>query len=621
LLTSKDKSMWKVSNLASNINSIGGSYFWKVPKTAEGYKYYEIEVVDARYGYNSQISKEYFGDSGIFHIVQYSKAPYISKVVPSVVGSGGSTITIYGKNLVSTNPSGIKIEFLKFGKVFGSQKTDITTYGNESLLKFRLSTRLFNQLLNNNNGVNYRVNSYQIHVVNNYGASNVLNFIFNQKTGISVLPTCDSLRKRNAIWMPRMGMPIELVKPRVTCIEPGSPIGAGDINGDGQVDISDIVLVKGYLAGTTKLTPEQIKRADVNGDGKVTKRDVNLIRDYSINGLIHKLPVMIGDVNSDGQINCADLTALRDMLVGKVQSVSSVGDLNMDGKVDISDVVLLQKKLLNKGFSCGEGGITVLSPNGGDNLILGKTYKIRWTTSNAASRVVDILLFRGDNFVKNIVLDHKNYGQYANQANWTVPFNLSIGTDYRISVISQEEYSVRGSSSYFTIVPTQKPIVLTLGDVNGDEQIDISDVILAKGYLAGSIKLTPDQIKRADVDADGRVTKRDVELIMDYSIGLIHKFPAIIGNVNGDGQINCADLTALMKMSLGNGQATGLGDLNADGKVDISDVVLLNKELLSKGLNCGNQNSKVTNKEINPIVTNPFRLIQEFFHWIGSGWF
>ena len=51
----------------------------------------------------------------------------------------------------------------------------------------------------------------------------------------------------------------------------------GDVNGDGQVGIADIVAVTGYMAGTN--TNVSLAAADVNGDGQVGIADIVAITD------------------------------------------------------------------------------------------------------------------------------------------------------------------------------------------------------------------------------------------------------------------------------------------------------------------------------------------------------
>ena len=64
------------------------------------------------------------------------------------------------------------------------------------------------------------------------------------------------------------------------------PVAAdGDINGDGDVTIADILLAERYLFGLIQLTPGQIARGDLapasQGDGALTIADV-----YRLIGLI-----------------------------------------------------------------------------------------------------------------------------------------------------------------------------------------------------------------------------------------------------------------------------------------------------------------------------------------------
>ncbi len=54
----------------------------------------------------------------------------------------------------------------------------------------------------------------------------------------------------------------------------------GDINGDGDVTVKDVLLMRRYIAGLEDLTDEQLRRGDMNGDGDVTTKDVLKARRY-----------------------------------------------------------------------------------------------------------------------------------------------------------------------------------------------------------------------------------------------------------------------------------------------------------------------------------------------------
>ena len=61
----------------------------------------------------------------------------------------------------------------------------------------------------------------------------------------------------------------------------------GDINGDGEVDIADAILIMKYDAGLTVIDDTVNKAADVNQDGEIDIADAILIMKYDA-GLIDK---------------------------------------------------------------------------------------------------------------------------------------------------------------------------------------------------------------------------------------------------------------------------------------------------------------------------------------------
>jgi len=62
------------------------------------------------------------------------------------------------------------------------------------------------------------------------------------------------------------------------------------------------------------------------------------------------------------------------------------------------------------------------------------------------------------------------------------------------------------------------------GDVNGDQIINVQDVVLTMRYILNLGHLDEEALKRADVNRDGEVNVADVNLIMQYSLGLTTSF-------------------------------------------------------------------------------------------------
>ena len=54
----------------------------------------------------------------------------------------------------------------------------------------------------------------------------------------------------------------------------------GDVNGDGNITIADLVGVRKHLLGLTKLSEEYFAAADTNKDGKITIADLVGVRKH-----------------------------------------------------------------------------------------------------------------------------------------------------------------------------------------------------------------------------------------------------------------------------------------------------------------------------------------------------
>lgn len=96
--------------------------------------------------------------------------------------------------------------------------------------------------------------------------------------------------------------------------------------------------------------------------------------------------------------------------------------------------------------------------------------------------------------------------------------------------ISDDEWETYETNYNFdsSKVTLKVPTSYTLGMVNGDENIDASDALMALQHSVKLITLEDSAFKAADVTGDNTVDASDALLILQYSVKLIgaEDFPA-----------------------------------------------------------------------------------------------
>jgi len=60
--------------------------------------------------------------------------------------------------------------------------------------------------------------------------------------------------------------------------------GSGDVNGDGGLNVQDIILVVQHIIGNEDFTDAQLLAADVNGDGVVNILDILVLINLVLGG-------------------------------------------------------------------------------------------------------------------------------------------------------------------------------------------------------------------------------------------------------------------------------------------------------------------------------------------------
>lgn len=332
-------------------------------------------------------------------------------------------------------------------------------------------------------------------------------------------------------------------------------IDKGDVNGNGKVDIEDVMFINKAISSQTPIYLLYIK---VNGDnyadiyttegenGVINAKDVFAIADlYKENATANDK----GDINKDGNINIYDQIALSQMLYSNDISktkyfkvfVGAKGDVNKDGIIDYHDAQKISSYILKPDDINIDTDIADVDGNGKVDI-----YDV--------SKILDAL--------------QEDEGK----------------VDAKFALLSE---------SYFIIANED-----SLGDVNDDAVINYYDAKLIAEYI-----LKKDESKlnlsKADIDKNGKVDLYDVINVMEQLNNLEENvsgltdeemanknkidYEYIPGDVNQDGVVNIADLIAI-NMYLLNPEQNSLTEVQlkaadvadtGNGKIDTSDSALL----------------------------------------------
>ena len=368
-----------------------------------------------------------------------------------------------------------------------------------------------------------------------------------------------------------------------------SSVTLGDVNRDGKLDIitsncgsdSDSVLLgngdgtfQAKQDFTTPITPSSVTLGDVNGDGKL---DIITANYNTINA-----SVLLG--NGDGTFQSQQTFA-----TGNGPQSVTLGDVNGDGRLDLITA--------NSGVSIVSGNVSVLLGNGNGTFAAQTTF----TTGNLPRIVtlgdvngdgkLDIITANSGSDSTSVLLGNGN-GTFQPKVDFTTgsgPFSVTLGdvnADGRLDIVTANLggsgsasvlLGTGGSAITATFLPQQtfaadnSPVFVTLGDVNGDGDLDIVtanlsadnvSVLLGNGngtfgaqatFATGSF---PDGVTLGDVNRDGK-------LDIVVSNLLTNSVSVLLGNGNGTFKAQSTFAVGTLSTSV------TLGDVNSDGKLDI----------------------------------------------------
>ncbi|WP_370088098.1 T9SS type A sorting domain-containing protein [Ekhidna sp.] len=117
--------------------------------------------------------------------------------------------------------------------------------------------------------------------------------------------------------------------------------------------------------------------------------------------------------------------------------------------------------------------ITVLTPNGGENLTVGDEYEITWSTANISPSDLIEIRFSTNGGDTYSILNDGIFSMYDGSYYWTVPNN--IGTNNRIQIANTSLAVSDASDGVFTIQSAPIPSV-TVNTPNGGESLKVGDV-------------------------------------------------------------------------------------------------------------------------------------------------
>ncbi len=146
-----------------------------------------------------------------------------------------------------------------------------------------------------------------------------------------------------------------------------------------------------------------------------------------------------------------------------------------------------------------------------------KCYAYIWGSSENQGWPGAEMTKTGDVYKYVLPYQYELSGSYGN-----VIFNNGSGQQFDAGVINPGEKMIYTADGKW--IPYEEPVTAKIGDVNGDDSIDVLDAIVIQKYTVDKVELTDEQKYVADVNNDGNVDILDAADIQKFSVDKIKEF-------------------------------------------------------------------------------------------------
>lgn len=159
--------------------------------------------------------------------------------------------------------------------------------------------------------------------------------------------------------------------------------------------------------------------------------------------LMSIVPVFGGEETESDVIEQISIT--EESIIKEVDIVEDANVEESNGPIDTgTQEAIAEKEVIAENVPAY---IKVISPNGGENWVIGTTKTIKWSSSGAGANV-KIELLKGGVVNKVIAGSTPNDGSH----NWAIPGGQTLGNDYKVRITSISKPSIKDTSDYNFII-------------------------------------------------------------------------------------------------------------------------------------------------------------------------
>ena len=305
-----------------------------------------------------------------------------------------------------------------------------------------------------------------------------------------------------------------------------------------------------YLSPAS-LTTVQKSAADINKDNEINAIDLKILKEI--------ISLKFGDVNKDGRVNDIDLRELKKYIKKKGLNVEESYDLNYDGYINSKDIDLLQEYLspnllgdVNKDKQVEGRDIRLISE------FVNSQYQLK-PIINVDTAFNKRLEFKSENVgIVSITTDGHLYANKEGKTSVSVSFcDILDKVNVIVKEVNTLPISIKNDKekvelSYFD----NNKYDILVADFNRDGRVDNSDVKIMKNLL------------------DKKITDEDLEKLL--SIIKNKKFEKTY-DMDSNNIVDFYDYDILYSFMI----HKKTGDIDSDGKVSEKDIELINKYIKS----------------------------------------